>query len=188
MGISFEHTLDFAHFEHMEELEAACYSREFITPASEAYEWYRQRPHSIVALLEEDRVIGFANLLPIETALFEQILAGSFNDAEMTWEDILPLPGEGLEPNTSFELFLSCIVLAPEWQGRGLARTLLAKAAEPYSEAIQAGRCSRVVVDNVTADGARLSERLGFKFVCESDHCSKIYEIGAHTFLGALSD
>ena len=180
MSLYFEQNLALSHFEQMEALEAACYSRELITPAREAYEWYVHHPHSVVVLLEGQRVASFINLLPVAPALFEKILSGTFNDASMTWKDILSADMLAAEP---FELFLSCIVVAPEFRGHGLANLLLSKAAKPYLNAIRENRCQYVVTDNATPSGVSLSERLGFKFAENSDHHSKIYLINAPNFL-----
>ena len=192
MELRFEQNLNLGHFEQMEALEAACYGREYIAPAEEAYAWYRAHPHSVVALLMGDQVLGFANVLPVRQELFAAIVAGEFNDAGMTTSDILSLDGIRQEP---FELFLSCIVVTPAWRGKGLARQLLREALRPYLCGGLA--CEHVVVDNVTDAGVRLSESLGFRFVCESDHGTKIYRhdfegfvtvvVGEKGFLNAVS-
>lgn len=170
MTLRIEHNLELEHFRQMEALEAACYSADFIAPADEAYAWYCAHPHSVVAAVESGRVAGFVNLLPVRPELFERTLAGAFNDAGMTAGDILSLDECAEGP---FELFLSCVVVGEAHRGRGLARWLLARALEPYCSAGLS--CTRVVTDNVTPEGVRFSECLGFRFACLSDHETRVY-------------
>ena len=203
---SFEERLRIEHFHQMEELEASFYSRDLITPASEAYRWYTLHPHSTVAAkedgfarggdsLSEDecpqgesssceggRIIGFVNLLPVRTELFERVLRGSFNDADLVAEDILPLSALDDMP---FGLFLSCIVVDRDHQGKGLARELLAKAMESYFQ-MDAIEAHRVVTDNATAQGERFSQSLGFEYVGPSDHGTQIYAIEVEALLERL--
>ncbi|MBR3690694.1 MAG: hypothetical protein IKL97_06325 [Eggerthellaceae bacterium] len=80
--------LTFAHFEQMEELEAKYYSRDFITPAQEAYRWHQAHPRSTVASFCGSTLAGFVNLLPVRMDMFERIISGTFNDALLKAEDI----------------------------------------------------------------------------------------------------
>ncbi len=168
-GSCFEE-LDFAHFRQMEALEESSYPSCYIASAEEAFSWYRERPHSVIAACEGERVVGFVNLLPVSLKLYGEILAGTFNDARMRAEDILSHEQCLAGP---FALFLSCIVLEDRMRGKGIARRLLGKALAPYLSADM--RCSCIATDNVTAEGARFSEGLGFSLICESDHGTRVY-------------
>ena len=131
---------------------------------------------------EGERIVGFANVLPVRESLFERILQGSFNDAELTAEDILPLSALNDEP---FELFLSCIVIERNHQGQGLARELLAKAMESYLR-VDAIGSHRIVTDSATDQGEHFSQSMGFEYVGPSDHGTKIYATGVAKFLDRL--
>ena len=170
-GVRIERSLTLEQFKQMEELELTCYSSDYITPAVESYNWYRCHPHSTLVACEGAEIVGFVNLLPVRRDLFELIQTGRFNDSNMTASDILPLDGCADRP---IELFLSCIVVHERFRGSGLARSLAAMALAPYLE--EGTSCRFVVTDNVTPDGVRFSECLGFEFVCESDHGSRIYQ------------
>lgn len=155
----------------MEALELACYSAEYITPAAEAFSWYQAHPHSVTVAWEGSSIVGFVNLLPVSREMFARIRAGEFNDSEMTAADILSLEECLAQP---FELFLSCVVVDERYRGRGLARQLVGQALSRYVEGGMS--CQHVVTDNVTLEGRRFSERLGFRLVCESDHGSRVYQ------------
>lgn len=163
-------------FRQMEALERACYDAAYIAPAAEAYEWYRYEPRSSVALWESGRLAGFVNLFPVRDAVFLRLLSGAYNDREMTVQDLAPA-GAAIE-----RLFLSCIAVAEPYRGRGVSGRLLRMAAAQYAAAPGA----RIVTDNVTAAGRRLSERCGLSFHCESDHGSWIYAGGWHGFVRAI--
>ncbi|ASJ57401.1 hypothetical protein BP422_00005 [Brevibacillus formosus] len=57
--------LHLEHFRQMEQLELQYYDAEFITPYQESYNWYLFRPDSVVAIEENERIIAFMNLLPV---------------------------------------------------------------------------------------------------------------------------
>ncbi len=175
VGITSE--LEYLDFEDMAALERRFYDDEFISPAAESYEWYRAYPTSVVAArnLESGKVIGFVNLFPVRRGVGEALLAGTFNDAGLTVEDIAGLDEAGAV------LFFCCVVLDEAYRGQGLLRQLVATAVEPYRDAV--GRMDFVVADTVTPHGARLMERFGLEFVCASDHDSRIYRAPLCSFI-----
>ena len=177
-------TFTYPQVEEMAALEAQCYSDEFITPVAESWEWYQRFPTSSVAAVDDatGKIVGFTDLFPVEKPVFDALRAGHFNDAELTADQILPLPAGG-QPLLS-TMFLSCIVLAPAWRGRGLARRLLREAARAYEGCVAPD--ARIVTDNVTPEGERLSQRVGFELRCRSDHGSCVYERDYAGFVRAL--
>lgn len=183
-GVRIETDLTYGHFEQMEALEARSYGSEFIAPASEAWAWYQCHPASVTAAVDatSGAVVGFANLFAVEKPVFDALLAGTFNDATLTADQILPLPRAGEPPLRT--MFLSCIAVDEHWRGRGMACFLLREAARFYAGAVAPD--ARIVTDNVTPAGARLSERLGFGFAGFSDHGSRIYERDFAGFVAAL--
>lgn len=156
-------TLD--DFLAMEALERSYYDPAYIAPAAEAYAWYRAYPASTVARFSEGgALLGFINLFPVQKAVFDALMNGTFNDSTLTVDDIAPAE------NASF-LFLSCIAVAPEARGRGLSEELLLEAVAQY----RLSKNALLVTDNVTEAGARFSERIGLRFIKTSDHNSRIY-------------
>lgn len=172
-GVHIADQLVYSQFEEMAALEGQAYGEEFITPVAEAWEWYRCHPASVVAAIDDGSgaIAGFANLFPVRPALFNALAAGLFNDSDLTADQILDLPKPG-EPLLT-TMFLSCIVVEESYRGRGLARWLLGEAARTYEGCVDPG--ARIVTDNVTPQGERLSQRLGFELACVSHHGSHVY-------------
>lgn len=166
-----------ADFDAMARLEARFYGKEFITPAEESYAWYVRHPHSVVAARTPCGcgIAGFVNLFPVCLWVGEALLAGRFNDAGLVADDIVPLDGlQSSGPHgDKTTMFLSCVVIDPEFRGRGLLRRLMDCAVEVYRPYMAS--LGYVVADTVTPDGARIMERYGFMFQRPSDHGSRIY-------------
>lgn len=155
-----------ADFAAMAALEAACYGADYITPAAEAYAWYRRDARSTVAAVDASGALaGFVNLLAVRPEIHRALLLGAFNDSALTADGLAP-PGAPGGP------FLSCIAVRPEWRGSGLSLALLRRAAAAYPEWPPD---ALIAADNVTAAGERLSRRCGLTLRCVSDHGSRVY-------------
>lgn len=155
----------------MFDLERSFYDEEFIAPADEAYRWYAQHPHSVVAALQEDRVMGFINLFPLRHELYSTICAGRFNDADLMADDIVSLDTL-LNSDESFDMFLSCIAVDRQCRAQGLTRELVQAATKIYLPFMD--KLESIVIDTVTDDGFRFAKRLGFGFLCDSDHDTRV--------------
>lgn len=167
VNISIMEDLKYKHFVEMMLLEKQFYSENFITPAKEAYKWYIKYPFTTVAAEFNDKIIGFVNMFPVKEEVFESIKAGDFNDQNLTLTDIESLNSKQLH------MFLSCIVVDKKYRNLGLTKKLLQSAVEQYEDVQD--RCNWIIIDNVTEEGVRFSEKYGFSFVCNSSHGSKIY-------------
>lgn len=154
----------------MADLELLYYGEDFITPPQEAYRWYLRYPWTVVAELEDDRVVGFVNLFPVKEPIARALRAGEFNDHFLTLDGVEDIDSAPAGP---LHMFLSCVVVDRAHRARGLTRRLLRRAVEQYAHVGQ--RCTEVVTDNVTADGERFSRRYGFRPLCRSDHDSAVY-------------
>lgn len=161
------------HFYDMEALELQFYDAEFITPPEESLRWYQHHPHSTVAAEADGRLVGFVNLFPVLPEVYKALREGRFNDHFMELEHVADIS------TTPLHMFLCCVVVDKDYQRRGIAQQLLQAAVQPYA----ALHCLSVVTDNVTADGERLSRRLGFTRTGDSDHGSVIYEQEWDSFL-----
>ena len=176
----FPEQLTYEHFEQMFDLEKSFYNEEFITPADEAWRWYEQHPHSVTVAMDGEKLAGFVNLFPVRQELYNAIVAGEFNDADLVADDIVSLE-DLADPAQPCQMFLSCIVIDESHRSQGLTHALLKAAAEQYLP--WAERLERVAVDTVTADGSRFAERLGFRFLRHSSHDSRIYEQDFGSFI-----
>ena len=173
--------LDAAQFLQMESLEKRFYSSAFITPAKESFAYYKRFPRSTVAAVNGGIVIGFVNLFPVRAAVYSGILCGAYNDSGLTSADMADPDAESDAP---LHMFLSCIAVDRAFRKQGVTRTLLRAAVDGYASVSQ--RCDTVATDNATEEGRRFSERIGFRFVCESDHASTIYAMPYREFVEAV--
>ena len=158
------------HFEQMAVLEESYYSPEFITPAAESQRWYDTFPYTTVVAAAGDGIAGFVNLFPVKQAVFDALLAGQYNDHDMTTEAVVDLFRHNGE---TLEMFLSCIVVARPFRGSGLVRALLQEAIRPYLPYLDC--CNRIITDNITPAGERFSQRYGFRCIGSSTHSSRLY-------------
>lgn len=164
------HSLSYAHFEQMEQLELLYYGPEYITPAEESYRWYQHYPYTVVAAEAAGKIVGFVNLFPVKEHIAQALKAGVFNDHDLTPEGVVDLAAVQQGP---LHMFLSCILVKPEYRRHGLTLTLLRAAAAQYASVYH--RCVEVITDNVTAEGERFSQRYGFRKLCLSHHNSVVF-------------
>ena len=162
--------LEAAHFEQMAQLERLYYGEEYITPPAEAFAWYRRYPYTVLAAADADKVVGFVNLFPVKSFIYEALRAGRFNDHFLTSDGVEDICTAA---DTPLHMFLCCIVVHAAYRAQGLTRLLLQKAVAQYAPVRH--RCTEVVTDNVTVDGESFSRRYGFRLLCRSDHGSAVY-------------
>ncbi len=78
-----------ADFDAMAAMEARFYGEDLITPAQEAWRWYERYPFTTLAGRDAcGRIAGFINLFPVREPVYEALIAGVFNDAELSVEDV----------------------------------------------------------------------------------------------------
>lgn len=156
-------------FVAMEEMEAACYGPEYITPAAEAFAWYEKNPDSTLAFADETGMIqGFVNLFPLTERVAALLKRGCFCDHDLTAADVLS-PASGLRA----DLFLSCILVSPAYRGTGLPLMLVRAAVErcaPMEET-----AGRIYLDAVTPGGAGLALRLGFRPLAATEYGTHLF-------------
>jgi len=171
MKYSILQSLQLAHFQQMYLLELTYYKAAFITPAEEAYNWYKRFPNSTIAAAnEQGDIIGFINLFPVQPHIFKQIENGTFNDAELKVEDIVDIT-KNEEP---LQMFLSCIVVSNSYRGLGVTQLLLKTAKEKYKSVEH--RCQYIITDNITDAGQHFSKKYGFMKQQATKHQSFIYK------------
>lgn len=171
--------LQLEHFQQMEQLELQYYSADYITPSQESYNWYRFRPDSIVAIEADNRVVAFMNLLPVKRHVYEQIVAGRFNDSLMTTADIEDFK----QPPDCAYYFLSCVVVADTYRKSAALPTMLHHYLGVLDSVAKSGiRIHSIVMEAVTAAGNRFAKRLGMRLLGESNHDSHVYECDYATY------
>lgn len=162
--------LCYSHFLQMELLEKQFYDDEYITPAIEAFNWYKKHPYSVVAIQHENKIIGFINMFPVSDSVFSSLKEGTFNDKNLSHNDIIDITESN---NAPFHMFLSCIAVSTEYRNCGITDLLLKEAICQY--AIKEELFDFILADAVTDDGNRFVRNYGFKFVCSSNHSSNVY-------------
>ncbi len=204
-----------ADFDDMAAMEARFYGEDLITPAQEAWRWYERYPFTTLACREAcGRIAGFVNLFPVREAVWEWLLRGAFNDADLTVDDVADpwetagcaVPASSLAPAgwsgpavfsgrpvsasltipaPALHMLLSCVVVDSPWQGSGLAYRLVARAAAQYADVFP--RIHDVVIDTATPAGAKLARNLGFVPMCATDHATLVWRCSWQAFLRRLA-
>lgn len=161
-------------FRYMEQLELKYYSEEHVTPWEEAYRWHLANPKTGFVLEDGGRIAGFSDILPLDRALTDQILQGTYDDKYLTAEDLISM--EELQPGTRVDLLLSCIVIDDDYRQTDALKILLNAHLDYYRQFSEKGIfIHRVVTSNVTKAGEGFSERMGFMRVGTSAHHTAIY-------------
>ncbi|MGL4374232.1 MAG: hypothetical protein ACRCS6_10635 [Turicibacter sp.] len=185
--MNLKQTLTLNDFHSMFELEKLYYDAEHITPADQSYLWYKMRPHSIMAVEDDYQIVGFMCLFPIPEHIVSAISQGMYNDADMTYEDIM---GEqDLQIGQSYTLFLSCIVIHSEYR-KTLALSLLLNEYKTYYQSLtdKGILFDHVLSDNITQAGLRFSKRMGLSPLIQSDHDSTIVKGSYQKFITSIKD
>lgn len=181
-GLRIVDELSAEHFEQMAALEAKYYGEENITPAAEAYRWYKHYPATTIAAAVGDNIVAFVNLFPVKEPIYTALRAGTFNDHTLTLEDLANPTADSNEP---LHMFLCCVLTEPAYRGLGLTRHLLSLAVEQYAP--YQSRCRGIITDNVTPEGAEFSRRYGFEQVQNSEHSSLIFEQNYADFVAKVN-
>ncbi len=160
-------------FQQMYDLELQYYEDEFITPIEESYLWYKNRPHSVVAVQDQNQIVGFLCLFPILETIASDIKKGTYNDASMTYEEIIDV--SNLRSDQAYTLFLSCVVIDKQYRHRNVLKLLLNEYKLYYETLTKQGiRFKEVLTDNITEEGVAFSKRLGLSQYVVSQHNSVI--------------
>ena len=174
MRIKLERVLQ--DFIDMEQMELSYYSEEHVTPHEEAYQWYLANPHTDVAVEDNGKIIAFSDILPLKSDVYEKVLKGDFNDKNLTSSDLFPI--EDMKEGAAFNLLLSCIVVHQDYRKTDALKIALNHHLDYYRELIKKGiQIDWVLTSNVTLEGERFSQRMGFEWVGRTSHESTLYRI-----------
>ncbi len=173
---SVKQELSLEDFQKMEEMEAAYYSQDYITPAEEAYQWHLHKPYTGVVLADGEVIVGFLDILPVGHDLFKSIVDGRFNDRDLRVENVLTKEQMLAEDHQPISLFVSCAVIHPNYRGKGVMAQLFMEYRKQLIRMINWGVVfHQVVGDCVTLEGEMFSQKIGMAFIVESDHGTKIF-------------
>lgn len=161
-------------FIEMENLELKYYSSEHVTPHEEAFKWHLDFPETGVVLEDQGRIIAFLDLLPIKDTVFQSIQSGLYNDKYLTTNEIVKL--DDLIIGDNVNLLLSCIVVDDKYRKTDALKILLHTQLSFYQTYLNQGiRIEHIITSNVTKQGERFSEKMGFQRIGESEHGTVLY-------------
>lgn len=165
--------LTFEDFKMMSILEEKFYDCSHITPAAEAYDWYKKFPYSTRVMEDENQIIGFVDMFLITDEIFHAIKSGKFNDKNLTSEGIVDIykVSQG-----TYHMFLCCLVIEEQYRKTDALKILLNEHIQFYRQLEEKGiHIDNIITDNVTDSGARFSQKLGFQKQTDSNFSSVIY-------------
>lgn len=165
--------LTIADFMEMEAMEKQYYNSDYIADYKNAFDWYEKFSFTSMAIFDEGKIIGFLDLFPVKEPIVDLLKKGMYNDKNLKTEDIVDIRKikEG-----QFNLFLCCIVIDKAYRKSDASKLLLKTYMNFYQSFLTQGiSFDEVITDNVTVEGERFSEKLGFKKLLKSDHGSVIY-------------
>lgn len=120
---------------------------------------------------ESDTVVGYVNFSPIRKSIYEDIVSGRVVDTVITGDDVLPY-----EDESCYWGYFSSIVVHPKYRQQGIATQML----RYWSDLVFRLANSRsiyfkgIAADAVSDIGAYLLSKIGFSFVRQSTHETRI--------------
>jgi hypothetical protein len=168
-------------FQYMEQMELKFYSEEHVTPWLEAYKWNLSNPKTGFVLEDCGRIVAFTDILPVRQEVFEGIVNGSFDDKYLTEKDLVAI--EESKEGDRVNLLLSCILVDKDYRETDALKTLLNAHLDYYRGFADRGiQIETVVTSNVTREGERFSERMGFDRIGRSGHDTTLFRTSFRQF------
>ena len=168
-------------FQYMEQLELKFYSEKYVTPWQEAYLWNLSNPKTGFILEDCGRIVAFTDILPVRQEVFDGIVNGSFDDKYITENDLVAI--EELNAGDCVNLLLACILVDEDYRETDALKTLLNAHMDYYRRFADLGiRIETVVTSNVTREGERFSERMGFDRIGRSGHETTLFRTSFDQF------
>lgn len=153
----------------MIELDKVVFKGEDIGKFDKCKEWVKRNPDIYIVLMQDNKVIGYINFMPITDECYNKIKEGKLKDYELNNDDIISF--SNCKP---LKCLFTSIVVHPDHQ-TGLALTRLWKGFLNKLKSLNLTITS-VIMDCVTGMGEKCAKSyLGAQFVTNS-HNGKIYE------------
>lgn len=157
----------------LHQMEKKYYTEEHIAPYEEVYKWNQKFPWSSAVLEEDGKIVAFLDMFPIKEHLLQKIQSGTYNDSNLTYEDIVDIT---TVKQGHFHMFLCCMVIEKEYRNKDTQKLLFNQLIDFYAtNKTDQVIIDRIITDNVTEEGIHLSKKLGFKKAIDSDYQSTIY-------------
>lgn len=153
----------------MIELDKLVFKGEDIGAFDKCKEWVKNNPDIYTVLMQDDKVIGYINFMPITDKAYQAIKQGKLKDYELAGNDIITYSN-----NKPLKCLFTSIVVHPDHQ-TGLELARLWKGFVNKLKSLKL-TISSVIMDCVTEMGEKCAKSyLGAQFITNS-HNGKIYE------------
>lgn len=135
--------------------------------------YHQKNPYIyIMALDENDNVIGYINFSPVNDKIYEVMRSGTSVDTIITADDIMEY-----EAGKAYSVYCSSICVHPDHRNSGVAKLMISGLEALISQLDQSDVViKRMVADAVTDLGFKILLDQGFSYVGMSEHGSKIME------------
>lgn len=153
----------------MIELDKLVFKGDDIGAFDKCKEWVKRNPDIYTVLMQDDKVIGYINFMPITDESYNKIKEGKLKDYELNNDDIISF--SNCKP---LKCLFTSIVIHPEHQ-KGLELARLWKGFINKLKSLNLTIVS-VIMDCVTEMGEKCAKNyLGARFITNSNN-GKIYE------------
>ncbi len=137
--------------------------------------WYKHNPLTIIGARDKTtgKLIGFFNTIPIKDSLYEQIKSGTFDDTELSIDDIRQYDIPGF-----YKLYLCSFCIHPAYNATTAFKIIYTSFIDFLLNLATEREIfiSDIIADGVTSKGQSLCESIGMTKITQSCHSSTIYE------------
>lgn len=155
--------------EEMIKLDKLVFNGEDIGAFDKCKEWVRNNSNIYTVLMQDDKVIGYINFMPITDKAYTQIKLGKLKDCDLKSNQVVKF-----KRNQPLKCLFTSIVIHPKYQ-TGLALTRLWKGFIDKVKSLNMA-ISSIIMDCVSDMGEKCAIKyLNAKFITNSKN-GKIYE------------
>lgn len=155
-------------------LDKEVYAQEYWLSESVCKAFAERNPDIYTMLFDEEngQVAAYLNVSPVSCAFYDSLSSGKYVDTVIKGEDI-----EIPQANGDNLLYLSSVVVHPNYRRRGLAKLLLRRYGEKLAGYGEKGiSFVSVIADAVSPSGEKLCRALGMRKIRPSEHGSSLFE------------
>ena len=142
-------------------------------PFDKCLEYFKKNPSVYIMLVDEDKLVGYLSLCPVDRAAYNSLRNGCICDNHFNINNI-----QKYYPGCTYSLYLSSVVIDPHYQGYKLSFKLADAALKQIEDLYEQKEITirSVVADVVSDAGRKLAGFYGFNKVRDSSHNSVIME------------
>lgn len=176
-----ELTLD--DFIKMEEIEHQYFLEENISPALEAFRWYKKDPNSCIVVKDNSKVIAYVNILSLKEKVYYKIKNNEMNESQIIVSDL------ELEKDKYFNyLYFSTIAVDKKHRNIQTIKKLIDITKQKILEIVNLGYfVKEVMADCSTLEGQKITQKLlKLKPFKKTSHSSMLYILNGKEFINAF--